>query len=199
MNKAEKLKATPSNVLTITSVLGCTICFLIMMKSQWEFYNSEPTGTSLQWKSVKNIPLNDWLATMDQYHISFLEINPYIITDAGCQALDMAAEIDSTKANRLPGWAQDHILYKKVSNKAEEEVLEQDARTQAALNLHTLNPNGSILTLLSGGGASPARTILCLLISRANQAGYRSYKRDDGRSGSYNGGKGARLFRCRAG
>ena len=104
--------------------------------------------------SIPGVPLNDWLALMQQYHLSFLEINPYIITGDTCRLLDLAAEIDSTKANRLPDWIQEHILYKKASSDAERAVLEQDARTQAALNLHTLNPNGAILTLFSGGGAS---------------------------------------------
>jgi succinyl-CoA synthetase beta subunit len=103
---------------------------------------------------VTGVPLNDWLKAMGQYHISFLEVNPYVMTETGFLAVDMAAEIDSTKANRLPEWVQEHILYKKAASEAEAKVLEQDARTQAALNLHTLNANGSILTLFSGGGAS---------------------------------------------
>ncbi len=101
-----------------------------------------------------NIPLNDWLKKMQHHHFSFLEVNPYTETKGSIQALDMAVEIDSTKANRLPEWMREHVLYKKVTSEAERKVLEQDARTQSSLNLHTLNPDGSILTLLSGGGAS---------------------------------------------
>lgn len=104
--------------------------------------------------SIKGIPLNKWLQAMQEFNISFLEVNPYVITNDTCLCIDMAAEIDSTKAGRLPNWAQDHILYKQATTDAEAAVLEQDARTQAALNLHTLEPNGSILTLFSGGGAS---------------------------------------------
>jgi succinyl-CoA synthetase beta subunit len=104
--------------------------------------------------TIENVPLSELLSAMRQYHLSFLEINPYVAEDIAFSALDMAAEIDSSKEGKLPEWAQSHVLHKKAASDAEKKVLEQDARTQAALNLHTLNPNGSILTLLSGGGAS---------------------------------------------
>ena len=103
---------------------------------------------------VVGVPLPHLLEKMQEYHFSFLEINPYIISEKEFIALDMAVEIDSAKENKLPEWTEGHVLHKKVTSQQEAAVLEQDARTQAALNLHTLNPNGSVLTLLSGGGAS---------------------------------------------
>lgn len=113
-----------------------------------EVLSGSPTAT------VAGAPLPLLFQKMQEYHFSFLEINPYTIRDNDFLALDMAVEIDSSKENRLPEWVQGHVLHKKVASSQEAAVLEQDARTQAALNLHTLNPNGSILTLLSGGGAS---------------------------------------------
>ena len=103
---------------------------------------------------IEGVPLTDLLQSMQQYQFSFCEINPYILEGDAFLPLDMAVEIDSAKENKLPEWAKDHILHKKAASPQEAAVLEQDARTQAALNLHTLNPNGSILTLFSGGGAS---------------------------------------------
>lgn len=103
---------------------------------------------------IAGAPLPHLLQKMSEYNFSFLEINPYLSQDDKFIALDMAVEIDSTKAGKLPQWVQEHILHKKAASSEEAEVLEQDARTQAALNLHTLNQDGSILTLLSGGGAS---------------------------------------------
>lgn len=103
---------------------------------------------------VADVPLPHFLEQMQCYNFSFLEINPYILEQNGFIALDMAVEIDSAKESKLPTWAQGHVLHKKAVSPQEAAVLEQDARTKAALNLHTLNPNGSILTLLSGGGAS---------------------------------------------
>lgn len=104
--------------------------------------------------SIEGVPLAALFEVMQQYHLSFLEINPYLLQNKDFLALDMAVEIDSTKEGTLPAWAQTHVLHKKAASEAEKMVLEQDARTQAALNLHTLNKNGSILTLFSGGGAS---------------------------------------------
>ncbi len=104
--------------------------------------------------SIDGVPLPYLLEKMAEHHFSFLEINPYLVVEDKLVALDMAVEIDSTKENKLPAWVHEHILHKKAASEQEARVLEQDARTQAALNLHTLNPNGSILTLLSGGGAS---------------------------------------------
>ena len=104
--------------------------------------------------ALPDVPLNALLATMQQYNFSFCEINPYIVSRETFLPLDMAVEIDSAKENKLPTWAQGHVLHKKAASVQEMAVLEQDARTQAALNLHTLNENGSILTLFSGGGAS---------------------------------------------
>jgi len=103
---------------------------------------------------IAGVPLSSLLQTMQQYHFSFCEINPYILLEGTFLPLDMAVEIDSAKESKLPQWAQSHVLHKKVASAQEAAVLEQDARTQAALNLHTLNADGSILTLLSGGGAS---------------------------------------------
>jgi len=103
---------------------------------------------------IDGVPLSSLLETMATYHFSFCEVNPYILKDDAFFPLDMAVEIDSSKEGRLPGWAQAHVLHKKVASEQEAEVLRQDARTQAALNLHTLNADGSILTLFSGGGAS---------------------------------------------
>lgn len=103
---------------------------------------------------LPGVPLGDLLQKMHHYHLSFLEINPYVAINNDFIALDMAVEIDSAREAKLPDWVKEHVLHKKAATEAEKTVLELDARTQAALNLHVLNPNGSILTLFSGGGAS---------------------------------------------
>jgi len=105
-------------------------------------------------EKIIGVPLSSLLETMHQYHFSFCEINPYILDGGTFLPLDMAVEIDSSMEEKLPKWVQSHVLHKKVTSAQEAEVLRQDARTQSALNLHTLNADGSILTLFSGGGAS---------------------------------------------
>lgn len=103
--------------------------------------------------TLEGVPLSSLLSSMQQYHLSFLEINPFLAVNNAFLALDMAVEIDDTKAGKLPAWAHDHII-RKANSEQEMAVLLQDEGTAAALTLKTLNKDGSILTLLSGGGAS---------------------------------------------
>jgi succinyl-CoA synthetase beta subunit len=102
---------------------------------------------------MPGVNLSEILTTMATYHISFLEINPFMVKGDTFTALDMAAECDSAKTNLLPDWCNDHIITSTLTS-PEQEVAEQNDRSQASLNLKVLNQNGSILTLLSGGGAS---------------------------------------------
>jgi len=103
--------------------------------------------------SLENVPLPLLLQKMQEFHMSFIEINPFITKNGLFTALDMAVEIDDAKAHKLPIWVQEHII-KKANSVAEKEVQHQDDVTSAALTLKILNKNGSILTLFSGGGAS---------------------------------------------
>lgn len=104
-------------------------------------------------KEVPELPLNSLLASMQNLHISFLEINPFITVDGEFTPLDMAMEIDDSKLGKLPEWVQEHVI-NRTETPQEEAVHKQANATSAALTLKTLNKNGSILTLLSGGGAS---------------------------------------------
>lgn len=115
-----------------------------------------PRADVLQGKAsspVPHVPISLLLGAMQQFHCSFLEINPFVAINNVFLPLDMALEIDDAKAGKLPEWMQSHII-KKAGTPEEEAVHEQDETTAAALTLKVLNKNGSILTLLSGGGAS---------------------------------------------
>lgn len=103
--------------------------------------------------SIAEVPLNMLLTAMQQNHLSFMEINPFLMQNGAFLPLDMAVEIDDAKAGKLPLWAQDHLI-KHTKYVEEKAVAHQDEMTTAALTLKILNKNGSILTLLSGGGAS---------------------------------------------
>ena len=103
--------------------------------------------------TIGSVPLCQLLSSMQEFHVSFLEINPFITTNDLFTALDMAMEIDDAKTSKLPVWVKEHII-KNATSAQEEAVQRQDEATSAALTLKTLNENGSILTLLSGGGAS---------------------------------------------
>lgn len=104
---------------------------------------------------LAGVPLSSLLLAMHRYHMSFVEINPFIMAlNNDFIPLDMAVEIDTAKAHTLPSWVADHIITQKRTSVQEQDVQQQDEKTAAALSLRILNPNGSILTLLSGGGAS---------------------------------------------
>ncbi len=110
-------------------------------------------GTTQQ--SISGVPLLALLEAMQKYHLSFLEINPFILAkNKDFIPLDMAVEIDSAKASKLPSWVAEHLLVQKTTSPAEQKVQQLDEKTAAALSLRVLNENGSVLTLLSGGGAS---------------------------------------------
>ncbi len=102
---------------------------------------------------IEGVPLNMLLASMQQNQMSFMEINPFLMQDDTFLPLDMAVEIDDAKVSKLPVWTEDHLI-KNTRFVEEKAVAKQDAMTTAALTLKILNKNGSILTLLSGGGAS---------------------------------------------
>lgn len=86
----------------------------------------------------------------------FMEINPYIVSDAGLQILDSAVEIDDAAAFFVDSWSSADIRrHSSRSLTDEEEAVEElDANSPASLKLSVLEPNGSIFLLLSGGGAS---------------------------------------------
>lgn len=50
------MKVTVYKGLRLITLLVCTIIFLIMVKSQWDVFDTEPTGTSLKAKSEWSIP-----------------------------------------------------------------------------------------------------------------------------------------------
>ncbi len=102
---------------------------------------------------IEGVPLDMLLSAMQHNHMSFMEINPFLVKNGLFTALDMAVEVDDAKAGKLPEWAQEHLI-KHARSAAEKAVQRQDEMTTAALTLKILNENGAILTLLSGGGAS---------------------------------------------
>ncbi|MBW7953799.1 MAG: ATP citrate lyase citrate-binding domain-containing protein [Candidatus Dojkabacteria bacterium] len=90
---------------------------------------------------------------------TYLEINPFVLTDQGIQMLDCVARLDDTAyyKNSLI-WGRAGITFPKpFGGEAlpEELVVEQiDSKSGASLKLKVLNRNGSIWMLTSGGGGS---------------------------------------------
>lgn len=94
----------------------------------------------------------------EEQYISFLEVNPLVVKDDSIHFLDLAVEVDSAGEFFVKnGWsAKDFVEDPMSSGKTDEEkfVRQLKENSQASLKLDLLNPNGSIFTMLSGGGAS---------------------------------------------
>ncbi|HEX8227389.1 MAG TPA: ATP citrate lyase citrate-binding domain-containing protein [Candidatus Saccharimonadales bacterium] len=96
------------------------------------------------------------IQVFDAAHISFLEINPLVITDDGqTLLLDAAAEVDDEAEFFADGAWRAGDLRSAADRTAYERAVDGlNDRSQASISLETINPDGSIFMLLSGGGAS---------------------------------------------
>lgn len=91
----------------------------------------------------------------EKNYVSFLEINPFVITEPGISILDLAVEVDSTAEFFVKnGWTGSDVVEEQIKSVEEQKVKELNSKSQAALSFTLLNQNGSIWCLLSGGGAS---------------------------------------------
>ena len=88
-------------------------------------------------------------------HMTFLEINPYIVLGKKFHALDLAIEVDSAAQHFVNDWSEaDFRSPKSHLTRQEHEVSKLAKKSQASFALTVLNPDGAIFLLLSGGGAS---------------------------------------------
>lgn len=126
----------------------------------------EEHGDSLQKQLVSSKPRPigklpaSWLARLiklfNKTNMTYLEINPLLIRSGKFLPLDAAVEVDSTAELGVQGaWTSDDVR-SSVTKKTDSEktVEELQAVSVSALTLRVINPDGRILLLLSGGGAS---------------------------------------------
>lgn len=112
------------------------------------------TGAPVIEEAIPSVVLNTLLQAMRLYHMSFVEINPFVQTGADVTYLDAAVEIDSTALCRLPDWVANHIQSTTAKHPSELQVAELNAHSGASFTLNVFDPHAAIFTLLSGGGAS---------------------------------------------
>ena len=108
-------------------------------------------STLLTVEQIQNI-----FHTVQTQHISFIEINPYIIQDEKLVILDCAIEVDDAGSFAVNSWEESDLRNPRTEKATleEENVRTLDKNSPASFNLSVLNPQGSIFLLLSGGGAS---------------------------------------------
>lgn len=120
------------------------------------------------------------VTVFEENHLTFLEINPFIIIDQRIFLLDAAVEVDSVAQFFVHGWSDRDFVTGRQERitQAEKEVEALAEKSQAAFSLTVLNPNGSIFVLLSGGGAS---------IVLADEIGNLGYGKELANYGEYSG------------
>lgn len=100
--------------------------------------------------------LQQLIRIFNETHMTFLEINPFIVNDESLKLLDLAVEVDSAGAFFTQEWTEQD--FREPSDRhvypEEQMVRELAAKSPASFKLDVINPNGSIFLLLSGGGAS---------------------------------------------
>lgn len=100
--------------------------------------------------------LKSLLDTFTRQHFTFLEINPYVVTQNNVQIMDVAIEIDDAGMFFVNGWTNEDLRSPLATKRtvSEEFVAKLNDKSPASFNLNVLNPDGAIFLLLSGGGAS---------------------------------------------
>lgn len=97
-----------------------------------------------------------------KYHFTFMEINPLVKTKEGeYKAVDFAGMIDSCAIYLFDKIDQDIInlpYFDDNNYMIEKEIAKLDSMTGSSLKYTIMNPNGSIWTLVAGGGASVVYT-----------------------------------------
>ncbi len=120
------------------------------------------------------------ISFMELYHVSFLEINPYLVQDRKVTILDLAIEVDSAGEFFVQNrWTSKDFVSSEGGKSFEEmQVAALNEKSQASFSLSVLNKNGSIFMLLSGGGAS---------IVLADEVYNRGYGKELANYGEYSG------------
>lgn len=141
--------------------------------------NDTPTSSMFQDLGLSAEEFDSMRELFEKNYISFMEINPFVITKTGMQALDLAVEVDSTAEFFIKnGWSGQDVVAEQVKTEEEQKVKELNSKSQAALSFTLLNKNGSLWCLLSGGGAS---------LTLADEIYNLGYGRELGNYGEYSG------------
>lgn len=91
------------------------------------------------------------------YHIVYLELNPFTFKDGNPVPLDTVAKLDDYASYQCAekwGDLEFPSPFGLQKSKEEERIDDLDERTGASLKLTLLNPKGRIWNLVAGGGAS---------------------------------------------
>lgn len=153
-----------------------------------------------KYMNIDVVFVNSLMDFFEKNYVSFLEINPLLITkteklklknlhkiDKGSSRkeihnihiLDLAVEVDSTARFFIrDGWTEKDIVEDQQRSPEEITIKKLNNNSQAALSFTLLNKDGNIWVLLSGGGAS---------ITLADEFYNLGHGKDLGNYGEYSG------------
>lgn len=115
--------------------------------------------------------INKLLSFYRKYHFTFMEINPLVNN----QPLDFAVKFD-TQAMYLFSQEEQEILKNGMLKEPETFIEELDKKSGSSLKFNLLNENGSIWTMVAGGGASVLYTDCIVNMGLLNElANYGEY------------------------
>jgi len=121
---------------------------------------------------------------------TYLELNPFVVSDDKVVPLDTVAKVDDTAAYECASKWGDLEFPSSFGlgelSKEEQFIKDLDAKTGASLKLTVLNPEGRVWTMVAGGGASViyADTI-CDLNFMKELANYGEYSGDPSEEFTY--------------
>ena len=88
-------------------------------------------------------------------YATFLEINPYLTNEKEMIILDAAMEVDDAGSRYVSVWSDNDFRHPpRIYTEAERKVAELAENSPASFSLQSINEDGAIFLLLSGGGAS---------------------------------------------
>lgn len=105
--------------------------------------------------SLPNIIIKKLYTLFQACHMTYLEINPALISGDELIPLDAAVEVDSAaKFFVKDTWGKEDIRDASKRSAAEKAIEDLDDKSPASFNLKVLHKDASVFLLLSGGGAS---------------------------------------------
>jgi len=128
---------------------------------------NQPTAAEIDKRFLGNVPkerralVAGFIEGMFRFYVdlnyTYLEINPFVVSDNHIYPLDLAAKLDDT-AEFVSGSKWGDIEFPppfgRTFTNEEAYIQELDSMTGASLKLTVLNPKGRVWTMVAGGGAS---------------------------------------------
>lgn len=118
------------------------------------FLLNDDSRASLTQKGIPEHFLTHVESLLNTEYVSFIEINPILVTDTGVTLLDAAVLVDGAGIFFAQAWGKKDLITARATYPEEEAVLRLQRTTAASLKLNIMNPDGALFFLLSGGGAS---------------------------------------------